>query len=80
MAKVKLTEQDKTAILHHLMVNHLPGHIIQDFKDVQFPNGKHSLVFIVVRSRIMGEGILHTNLFLVNRNYWNKEIIGLIKK
>lgn len=82
MAKVKLTQQNNDIILHHLMVNHLEGHIILDFKDVQFDNGKDvpPLIYIVVQSRIPGEGKLHTNLFILNRNSYNKTIIGLIKK
>lgn len=82
MAKVKLTQQNNENILHHLMVNHLEGHIIMDFKDVQFPNGKDvpPIMYIVVHSRIPGEGKLHTNLFLLNRDSYNKTIIGLIKK
>jgi hypothetical protein len=82
MAKVKLTTQNNENILHHLMVNHLEGHLIKDFKDVQFDNGKDvpPLIYIVVQSRIPGEGRLHINTFLLNRNYYNKTIIGLIKQ
>jgi hypothetical protein len=82
MAKVKLTKQNNENILHHLMVNHLKGHLIKDFKDVQFDNGKDvpPLIYIVVQSRIPGELKLHTNLFILNRNHYNKTIIGLIKK
>ncbi len=81
MAKVKLTKQNNENILHHLMVNHLEGHLIKDFKDVQFDNGKDvpPLIYIVVQSRIPGEGVLHTNLFSLSRNYYNNTISGLIK-
>jgi hypothetical protein len=82
MAKVKLTKQNNENILHHLMVNHLKGHLIKDFKDVQFDNGKGvpPTIYIVVESRVPGEGVLHTNLFLLSRNYYNNTISGLIKK
>jgi hypothetical protein len=82
MAKVKLTKENNENILHHLMVNHLKGHLIKDFKDVQFDNGHGvpPLIYIVVQSRIPGEGRLHINTFLLNRNYYNKTIIGLIQK
>ena len=80
MAKVKLTKQNNEIILHHLMLNHLKGHMIKDFKDVQFDNGPTPLIYIVVQSRIPGEAILHTNLFILNRNSYTKEIIGLIQK
>jgi hypothetical protein len=82
MAKVKLTKQNNENILHHLMVNHLKGHLIKDFKDVQFDNGKDvpPTIYIVVESRVPGESVLHTNLFLLSRNYYNNTISGLIKK
>jgi hypothetical protein len=82
MAKVKLTQKNNEIILHHLMVNHLKGHIIKDFKDVQFDNGNGAppLIYIVVQSRIAGIPTLHTNLFILHRNSYTKEIIGLIQK
>jgi hypothetical protein len=82
MAKVKLTKENKENILHHLMVNHLKGHVIKDWKDVQFDNGKDvpPLIYIVVQSRIPGQAVLHTNLFSLSRNYYNNTISGLIKK
>jgi hypothetical protein len=82
MAKVKLTKENNENILHHLMVNHLEGHLIKDFKDVQFDNGKDvpPLIYIVVQSRIPGESVLHISTFLLNRNHYTKTIIGLIKK
>ena len=82
MAKVKLNEQEKQTILYELLVNHLPKHLIKDWKDVQFDNGKGvpPLIYIVVQSRIPGETVLHTNLFLLSRNYYNNTISGLIKK
>ena len=82
MAKVKLTKQNNEIILHHLMLNHLKGHMIKDFKDVQFDNGMGAppLIYIVVQSRIPGENLLHTNLFILNRNSYTKEIMGLIQK
>lgn len=82
MAKVKLTKQNNEIILHHLMVNHLKGHIIKDFKDVQFDNGRGvpPLTYIVVQSRIAGENKIHTNLFILHRNIGSNEIIGLIQK
>ena len=82
MAKVKFNEQEKQTILYELLVKHLPKHLIKDWKDVQFDNGKDvpPLIYIVVQSRIPGETVLHTNLFLLSRNYYNNTISGLIKK
>ena len=81
MAKVKFNEQEKQTILYELLVKHLPKHLIKDWKDVQFNNGKGvpPLIYIVVQSRIPGEGKLETNIFLVNRNHWNKQICSLSK-
>jgi hypothetical protein len=81
MAKVKLNEQEKQTILYELLVKHLPKHLIKDWKDVQFDNGKGvpPLIYIVVQSRIPGETVLHTNTFSVNRNHWNKQICSLSK-
>ena len=81
MAKVKLNEQEKQTILYELLVKHLPKHLIKDWKDVQFDNGKGvpPLIYIVVQSRIPGETVLHTNTFSVNRNYWTKQINSLTK-
>jgi len=82
MTKVKLTKQNNDNILHHLMVNHLEGHLIIDFKDVQFDNGKGvpPTIYIVVESKIIGHDGLCVNTFLLSRNYYNNTISGLIKK
>jgi hypothetical protein len=81
MAKVKFNEQEKQTILYELLVKHLPKHLIKDWKDVQFDNGKGvpPLIYIVVQSRMSGETVLQTNTFSVNRNYWNKQICSLSK-
>jgi hypothetical protein len=64
------------------MLNHLHGHLIIDFKDVQFDNGKDvpPTIYIVVESTIIGSEVLHVNTFLLSRNYHNNIISGLIKK
>lgn len=81
MAKIKLTTEEIQTINYELMVNHLKKRIIVDWKLVEFPNGKGvpPMLYIVAQSRKIGTGVLDTNLFSVNRNYWNKQICSLTK-
>lgn len=82
MAKVKLTTEEIQTINYELMVNHLKKRIIVDWKLVEFPNGKDvpPILYIVTQSRKVGENVLNSNLFLVHRNYWDKQICGLTKE
>lgn len=82
MAKIKLTNEEIQTINYELMVNHLKKRLIEDWELVQFSNGKDvpPMLYIVTQSRKIGSNVLDTNLFLVNRNYWNKQICSLTKK
>lgn len=83
MSKVKLTKEEKQIILHKIMLE-LPYSVIDDWKEVQFSSGNDGLntIYVVVLHTVTGEYKIahHSSLFLVIRNQYSNEIVGLIKK
>jgi hypothetical protein len=83
MSKVKLTKEEKQFILHKIMLE-LPCSVIDDWKEVQFcsENDLPNTIYVVVLHTVRGEYKIanHSSLFLVIRNQYNNEIVGLIKK
>lgn len=80
MAKLKKVEIER--INYELTINTLPKHFIRDWKLVEFDNGVGvpPMQYIVVQHKVVGNFPLQTSLYSVQKNVWNNQICGLIKR